>query len=169
MTAPAKPEPSAAGGDDPSMEDILASIRRILTEEQAPEPGVAAMSEAPEAIAAEPVASEDVLMLDSSMMIADEHEPGVQPVHQPAPEEPPASLLVAPEAAAAASASVGNLIRTLANDRGAQISSGGPTIEDVVRAELRPLLREWLNANLPPLVERVVRAEIERVLGRAMP
>ncbi len=168
MTAPARPETNAAGGDDPSMEDILASIRRILTEEQAPGP-VAAASEAADATAGEPVASEDVLMLDSSMMIADEHEPGAQPVHQPAPAEPPASLLVAPEAAAAASASVGNLIRTLATDRGAQISSGGPTIEDVVRAELRPLLREWLNANLPPLVERVVRAEIERVLGRAVP
>jgi len=31
------------------------------------------------------------------------------------------------------------------------------------------LLREWLNVNLPPLVERLVRAEIERVVGRAVP
>jgi cell pole-organizing protein PopZ len=50
-----------------------------------------------------------------------------------------------------------------------QVTSHGPTIEDVVRAELRPLLREWLNTNLPPLVERLVRAEIERVVGRAVP
>ena len=144
------------------MEDILASIRRILTEEQAPEP-------APPSPAPEPVANEDVLVLDSSMMIADPQEAAAQPVPEPAPEEPVASVLVAPETAAAAASSVGNLIRTLAADRSMQVTSHGPTIEDVVRAELRPLLREWLNTNLPPLVERLVRAEIERVVGRAVP
>ncbi len=36
-----------------------------------------------------------------------------------------------------------------------------------VRAELRPLMKEWLDTHLPPLVERLVRAEIERVVGRA--
>jgi cell pole-organizing protein PopZ len=38
-----------------------------------------------------------------------------------------------------------------------------------VREELRPLLKDWLDANLPPMVERLVRAEIERVVGRAVP
>ena len=38
-----------------------------------------------------------------------------------------------------------------------------------MRAELRPMLKEWLDTNLPPLVERLVRAEIERVVGRAVP
>ena len=38
-----------------------------------------------------------------------------------------------------------------------------------MRAELRPLMKEWLDANLPPMVERLVRAEIERVVGRAVP
>ena len=50
-----------------------------------------------------------------------------------------------------------------------QVHSGGPTIEDIVREEMRPLLKAWLDANLPPLVERLVRAEIERVVGRAVP
>ena len=45
---------------------------------------------------------------------------------------------------------------------------GGPTIEDLVREEVRPLLKAWLDANLPPVVERLVRAEIERVVGRAI-
>ena len=35
-----------------------------------------------------------------------------------------------------------------------------------MREELRPLLKDWLDAHLPPLVERLVRAEIERVVGR---
>ncbi len=59
-------------------------------------------------------------------------------------------------------------MRTL-TDRTTQVHSGGPTIEDLVREELRPLLKDWLDTNLPPLVERLVRAEIERVVGRAVP
>ena len=83
----------------------------------------------------------------------------VGPASEPSP-------LVAPEAAAAAASSVGALMRTLASERNAQIHRGGPTIEDLVREEIRPLLKQWLDANLPPLVERLVRAEIERVVGR---
>jgi hypothetical protein len=50
-----------------------------------------------------------------------------------------------------------------------QVHTGGPTIEDIVREELRPLLKAWLDANLPPMVERLVRTEIERVVGRFAP
>jgi len=104
-----------------------------------------------------------------------------EPVHsapeptlpEPTPSEPPplpvSSGLVAPEAAAAAASSVGSLVRTLAAERYTQVHSGGPTIEDLVREEIRPLLKDWLDAHLPSLVERLVRAEIERVVGRAVP
>lgn len=85
------------------------------------------------------------------------------------PPEPKSAELVAPEAAAAAAFSVGSLVRTLAAERGTHIYSGGPTLEEIVRDELRPLLKLWLDENLPPLVERLVRAEIERVVGRAAP
>ena len=37
------------------------------------------------------------------------------------------------------------------------------TLEDLVREMLRPMLKSWLDDNLPGLVERLVRAEIERV------
>jgi hypothetical protein len=97
-----------------------------------------------------------------------------------APAEPPpgpaapavpaaaAGALLAPAAAAAASASVGHLLRAVAAERGSAVRSGGPTIEDVVREELRPLLKEWLDQHLPAVVERLVRSEIERVVGRAL-
>ncbi len=75
--------------------------------------------------------------------------------------------LTSPETANAAAGSVTNLVRALTSDRGAQVSSGGPTIADLVREEMRPMLKAWLDSNLPPLVERLVRAEIERVISRA--
>ena len=88
------------------------------------------------------------------------------PGRPPAPANP---LLVAPEAAAAAGASVDTLMRTLVSERNSAVQRGGPTIEDLVRSELRPLLKDWLDNHLPPLVERLVRAEIERVVGRMAP
>jgi cell pole-organizing protein PopZ len=170
--------------NDPSMEDILASIRRILSEEEPaapapPESGVEQIS--PEE------KPDDVLVLDSSMLVAQEQEleadppPAVSEAVPAIPDPPPAVAepppfeltpppkLLAPEAEDAATVSMGNLVRTLATERTAQVHRGGPTIEDVVREELRPLLKQWLDANLPDLVERLVRVEIERVVHRAMP
>lgn len=43
------------------------------------------------------------------------------------------------------------------------LGNGAVTLEQIVRDELRPLLKAWLDANLPPLVERLVKAELERV------
>ena len=43
------------------------------------------------------------------------------------------------------------------------LSNNARTLEDLVREMLRPMLKSWLDDNLPGLVERVVRAEIERV------
>lgn len=160
------------------MEDILASIRRILSEEDG---GPAASPENephPAAAPAAPPVADDVLVLDTSMMVA-EPEPHPEPVaaHQPAPrpepEPAPAPVsvagLIAPETEQAASGSMTELVRRLAAERHSQVHSGGPTIEDLVRAELRPMLKSWLDEHLPPLVERLVRAEIERLVGRAAP
>jgi len=43
------------------------------------------------------------------------------------------------------------------------LSHNTRTLEDLVKEMLRPMLKSWLDDNLPPLVERIVRAEIERV------
>lgn len=176
-TPPAGPGSGSGPGPDPSMEDILASIRRILSED---EPASVPAEARP--VPAEPPAQhpenppdDDVLVLDASMLAPEQssdlkQEGPKQEVEMPSPPAvvPPAGL-VAPEAAAAAASSVGSLVRTLAAERTTQVRSGGPTIEDIVREEIRPLLKHWLDTNLPPLVERLVRAEIERVVGRAVP
>jgi cell pole-organizing protein PopZ len=80
----------------------------------------------------------------------------------------PATGLLAPETAAAAASSVDGLLRMLTASRSTQTHRGGPTIEDLVREEIRPLLKEWLDSHLPGLVERQVRSEIERVVGRSV-
>lgn len=183
----------ANAAPDPSMDDILASIRRILDEEGRAKPGGAD--------AAVPPATEDVLELDETMLLPEPDEVSSGPVPTPPPilaepvtmadpPPPPPALpvpmpmplpvpmplpmpaptaepgLVAPAAAAAAAMSVGALLRTLASERTAATHRGGPTIEDLVREEIRPLLKEWLDTHLPPMVERLVRAEIERVVSR---
>jgi cell pole-organizing protein PopZ len=94
-----------------------------------------------------------------------QHEPPAS-TNRPAPARDMAADLIAPEAAAAAATSVGQLLRTLASERSTQVHRGGPTIEDLVREEIRPLLKQWLDSHLAPLVERLVRAEIERVVSR---
>ena len=173
MSTPAKPEPEQPNGD-PSMEDILASIRRILSED---EQAHAAPQQAPNPD------SDDVLILDPSMMVPESVPPepaspspavtadeAKEPGAAPPPATPAAdTVLVSPESARAAAASVAGLVATLAGERGTRTHRGGPTIEDLVRAELRPLLKTWLDTHLPALVERLVRAEIERVVGRPAP
>ena len=145
------------------MEDILASIRRILSDDEV----AAAAGAAPAAVPA-PMPEEDVFMLDNSMMIG---APAAAPEPDPTPhpEPPPAHdpRLLDPESEAAAAASVGTLLRTLTAERTTETHRGGPTIEDLVREGIRPLLKSWLDVHLPPLVERTVRKEIERIVGRA--
>ena len=163
------------GASDPSMEDILASIRRILNEDDAGKPPAAPALPPP-------TRGTDVLVLDPSMMVAEpasEAEAATPEPVMPEPETPvaaeaPASpagvgppALIGPETAASTASAVSALVLALVAERAAPVYRGGPTIEDVVREEARPMLKAWLDEHLPPLVERLVRAEIERVVGRA--
>ena len=74
--------------------------------------------------------------------------------------------LVGDAASNAAVSSIGSLIRSISSERQIAIGRPGLTLEDLVREELRPLLKSWLDSNLPSLVDRIVRAEIQRVIER---
>ncbi len=86
-----------------------------------------------------------------------------QPVFEPPPLEsvappppaPPPQMLSRSTVSAVESA-----FNTLANT---VLSNNARTLEDLVREMLRPMLKSWLDDNLPGLVERIVKAEIERV------
>src|SRR4029079_9457580 len=58
-----------------------------------------------------------------------------------------------------ATAAIGSAFNTLTET----VKKQEPSLEDVVRQTLRPMLKSWLDENLPGVVERMVRAEIERV------
>ena len=45
--------------------------------------------------------------------------------------------------------------------------TGETPIERMVRESLRPMLREWLDTNLPPIVEQMVKTELERIMGKS--
>lgn len=173
------------GAPDPSMEDILASIRKILNEdEQATESPAAAPAEdgpvvltadmmiaPPDATLVAPAAEAPPPPAIETTVISPRPEPTPEPPLMAANAEPPPVAatdagLVAPAAAAAAAAALGQLSRAVAQDRNAGVSRSGLSIEEVVREELRPLLKEWLDTHLPGITERLVRAEIERVMSR---
>ena len=77
------------------------------------------------------------------------------PPMQPAAAAPPQSALLSGSTAAAVDSAFNSLAQTV-------LIQNARTLEDLVREMLRPLLKGWLD-NLPGIVERIVRQEIERV------
>jgi uncharacterized protein len=73
-----------------------------------------------------------------------------------APEPMPERALISNETIAAVDSAFNSLAHTV-------IGQNARTLEDLVREMLRPMLKSWLDDNLPGMVERIVRAEIERV------
>lgn len=204
---------------EPSMEEILASIRRIIADDQvlpltktqtvpaeataepAPAPIVAGDHESPPALehAGEPEDHDiphqtpewatprdpDLAAFERELMSVPQLRPVLPPrVAKPAP--PPATPVVeeqpedmddgfhARAATAAAEPSITSE-SLLSASAGASVSSAfnalattmllqnSAIMEDAVRDMLRPMLKQWLDDNLPVVVERLVRGEIERV------
>lgn len=158
---------------EPSMEEILASIRRIISEEeQAPAPEAVldlteteapAPAPAPLAAAAPPpAASEDDIVFDEEPASAPAFEAAAPaaPVYTPPPSVDVAGVdtILSPPTASAAAGAMARLAGTL------RISDApNQTIEGVVRELLKPMLKEWLDKNLPAIVESRVEAELERI------
>ncbi|MDE2283788.1 MAG: DUF2497 domain-containing protein [Hyphomicrobiales bacterium] len=198
MTQPAKAQ-------EPSMEEILASIRRIIADDDAskavpqseqparsaapappePSPPVAESPPRPAATGSLEEQAVDILDLTESMAAP---MPAPSPMPEPIPQfrkidgqsdvgfddaEPEPGMVKTEAAAEAAhngpreqllsnstSAAVDLAFNTLAQT---VLVQNARTLEDLVREMLRPMLKSWLDDNLPGMVERLVRAEIERV------
>ena len=174
------------------MEEILASIRRIISEDEPAAEAAPAEEHAP-AAAPEPE-HEDVLELTQPLpepapvlethgdldvhapppVAAFDREPEPEPAHEPEPvrafePEPAPRPYVAPaeddslvsgHIADAASSAFSHLSQSVA------MPKDGRTLEDVVRELLRPLLKAWLDENLPSIVQATVAEEVERISRR---
>jgi hypothetical protein len=143
---------------EPSMEEILASIRRIISEEdQQAEPLDLTQKEPEPPMLAEP---EDDIVFEA------EPEPAPAPVPRaPAPAatyEPAPETILSPPTANAAAGALARLAGTLRI-----ADTEGQTVEGVVRELLKPMLKEWLDRNLPAIVESRVEAELERIARMA--
>lgn len=197
---------------EPTMEEILASIRRIISEDDAPaeaapapavvepEPSPAMMDLTPsveepaqseedvleltdryEAPAAETIGDLDVAAPEEPVSYA---EPEPAPAYEPEPEAFPAAFaepapapapassydsLVGDSAAASAASAFAGLSAALKKPDPLDVPTGGvgPTIDDLARALLKPMLKDWLDANLPGIVDAAVRKEVERIARSA--
>lgn len=155
---------------EPSMEEILASIRRIISEEeQAPsaEPVLdLTQTDEPVAAAPQPVTTndDDIVFEAVEQAVAVEVTPVPEPAYA-APTPPRSTVaevttdtIVSPPSATAAASSLSRLAGTLRI-----ADTHNQTVEGVVRELLKPMLKEWLDRNLPAIVDARVEAELERI------
>ena len=164
------------------MEEILASIRRIISDDDAGKPNSSKPAPAPIAAPAradakhrqndsdaapggfdaaggqqpdDPTGAEvsaDVIALAEAMQA---RVPAFNGMDH-APQEAPDRALLSPRTTAAVDTAFNSLTHTM-------LMQNPRTLEDLVREMLKPMLKAWLDDNLPNMVERLVRAEIERV------
>ena len=178
---------------EPSMEDILSSIKRIIAEEGEAVPirgrrgGRVATPAARDLDPADNGDEAEVLELNDPMPVPVAPVEAAQAPHEePMPQEsraerPPAERSGAERAAERSGADDADVAPILSQraesaTRGSlealsrmmvrpEPASDG-TLEGMVREMLRPMLREWLDAKLPPMVETMVAAEIARITGK---
>ena len=138
---------------EPSMEDILASIKRVIAEEKELRAAIPPQAEAP--------ADEDVLELDEVMDGApDTPEPDPEPIVDLGPP------LVEERVADDSRARLAEL-SSVAAAAPPPAPSARP-LEDMLKDMLRPALKQWLDENLPRIVDEHVKREISRITGKPL-
>lgn len=158
---------------EPSIEEILASIRQIISDD---DEGAPAASAAPEPVQAPPPPpppapkpKEDVLELRDPLPV---EKPIIDMVEDdepmaPEPRDLGDSSIFTDHAKEAAMSGFARLASNIAVDRHRQ-TGAGVTLEDVVRDMLQPMLRTWLDDNLPGIIDKLVQKELDKVARQAM-
>jgi cell pole-organizing protein PopZ len=113
------------------------------------------------------VAEEEPSFVDEIPMMP-EPKPRMAPprMEMPMDEEDDESIL-APPVQQASTTALAELAFAVARERGIGLGRGGVTLEDLVREILRTLIKDWLDQNLPYMIERIVKKEIEKMVNRA--
>jgi cell pole-organizing protein PopZ len=169
--------------NEPSMEEILASIKRIIAEDGGPGPSAArgrlvrpvkqkerAMAKTPLAIppiddeAGAEIAQAEVLELTQAMPDTAPVTESESDAARAAPEPAFQAGIVSEDATHASRQALSALSAMIVKP-----SSGSDnSLEGLVRDMLRPILKEWLDAKLPEMVEALVAQEIARISGRSL-
>ena len=111
------------------------------------------------------------LQLTDSMMVEQQEEPVFHHEQEPTyGEQQPydyGASLVSNAAAQASGASISQLANAVARESAVRLGNHGLTLEGLVREICTPILKQWLDSNLPYMVERIVKQEIERIVTRS--
>ena len=173
---------------EPSIEEILESIRQIISDDTEtpapaaaapqPEPAKPAPVRAPEPVPApapEPVAAVDNVVDLTDIIEEPAFEIDMQDsvsTYQPAVDLSVSaeddSLLSDAASAASAEAMARLLAGNVAVERDEVGRVGRITLEDMARELMRPLIKSWLDQNMPKIIERVVAREVEKISRRAL-
>ena len=166
--APPPPSPSKSAAPPAAAANSQDEIDAMLAELDAPPKVGAKPAPSPVPSPAASLPAADVLDLTESMTSPVAPPPKPAPSFQTidatsdvvfttkAPEPMPERALISNETIAAVDSAFNTLAHTV-------IGQNARTLEDLVREMLRPMRKSWLDDNLPGMVERIVRAEIERV------
>lgn len=151
------------------MEEILASIRKIISDDA---PAAPAENDA----AGDVIELTQMVQEDGSVVNVNSAPPTEEPPMppKPTPSSAPAETLVSEPTATAATSALSSLASTVEIERlssapmtNSPLGNGARSLEDMVLELMRPLLKQWLDQNLPATVDRLVQKEIERISRRA--
>ena len=145
---------------EPSVEEILESIKKVIARDnriEAAQPRNRAETQPP---APRPHEVLDLTEIAAQILSEDRES-----------DDAPAAQSDSPLIPETTAASMRDSLAALAmlSEPGAQpqiVRSGETSLEGLVREMLRPMLAEWLDKNLPPMVERMVASEIARIVGK---
>ena len=149
------------GQREPSMEDILASIKKVIAEEKELRSASPALTLSVPTPAVEAAVADDD---DGDDDVLDLQEPMVEQLSLPPVDLGPP--LVSDTAAAPIRSRLAAL-QEVAATAPAPASAANP-LEAVVREMLKPILKDWLDHHLPAIVDEHVRREITRITGKPL-
>jgi cell pole-organizing protein PopZ len=157
--APPPPPPTPIKQDE--IDAMLAGLDEPEPPKAPPEPDVLELTEAMQAVSPPASPSGGFRTIDAQQDVVFDEPPEPAPpraVEKPRPAPAPAmsEQIISSATAAAVDSAFSALAQTV-------LVQNAKTLEDLVKEMLRPMLQHWLDNNLPTLVERLVRAEIERV------
>lgn len=148
---------------EPSMEDILSSIKRIIAEEgEGAAVGRVRRATRATSPAVADSGDEEILELNEPVPVESADVPTIPVATPQEPSTPVMEPILSPTTAEATRGPLEQLSRMVVKPE----VTGGDTLEGMVREMLRPMLRDWLDNNLPRMVEDMVQREIARITSR---